>query len=339
LHDDVRIDDGKLAEARTALLLAAGEPLDEIRTGTPPPVEVKPIVGTGRRWAYALAGAAAVLVLVITGFLVTASSPGGTAAAAADLNAAADRVSASDPAIPAGKYQYRVTHSWSQGMIGLRTGKTLSFLQETVTETWMPADRTQEWMQRSTAGRRKWIVGSDKEAGRAIQKDSKPEVLRGRCGSFYPPAGQDPCGEEGGWSTPTPDWIAGLPKDPKALYERLRKDSPVNDRGDTELLVYAADALRTGLLPAKVRAELYRALGYLGNLEVMDRAANLEGKVGIAYGSDDGQVRQEIIVDPHNGEFIGEREVITSGKDRGQVVSFSSVTSAIVDKPLATPGR
>ncbi|WP_433015777.1 hypothetical protein [Kribbella sp. CA-294648] len=132
---------------------------------------------------------------------------------------------------------------------------------------------------------------------------------------------------------------AGLPGDPKALYKRLKKDAPRNSRGETELLVYAADALRTGQVPADVRSALYRALGHLDHLEVSDRVVNLAGKVGIAYGSDDGNTRQEIIIDPRTGDYIGERSVLTSGANRGRVDGFSSVTTAIADRIGVRPAR
>jgi hypothetical protein len=105
------------------------------------------------------------------------------------------------------------------------------------------------------------------------------------------------------------------------------------------LLVYAADALRTGQVPADVRSALYRALGNLNHLEISDRAVNLDGKVGIAYGSDDGNERQEIIIDARTGDYIGERQVVTSGEQRGQVIGFSSVATSIVDRIGTRPAR
>ncbi len=127
---------------------------------------------------------------------------------------------------------------------------------------------------------------------------------------------------------------------------QLKQDAPHNfrsdhlagvfGRGDNELVVYARDALRSGLLPAAVRASLYRALGYIDNLEVSDRAVNLDGKTGVALSTDDGKVREEIIIDPTTGDYIGGRTIGTTGPDRNRVSAFSSVTTTIVNAPLAT---
>ncbi|WP_328333838.1 CU044_5270 family protein [Kribbella sp. NBC_00382] len=327
LHDDVPTDDTRLEASRATFLATIDRPVRRKR----------------RRWTYALTAAAAVTTLVVGGFLVTTNSPGGTAEAKAALNSAADHVVAKDPVIPPGKYRYRVSHGWVMGMTETTPNHAVTYLEEQLTETWIPADRTQEWMQRSTStGKRKLAQGTQQEldaVNKMMNDNTPPEVLRAKCGDFYLDAGQQPCTRAGGWQDPTPEWAAGLPTDPKALYKRLKKDAPRNSRGETELLVYAADALRTGQVPADVRSALYRALGNLDHLEVSDRAANLDGKVGIAYGSDDGKERQEIIIDPRTGDYIGERQVVTSGKQRGQVVGFSSVAMSIVDRIGTRPTR
>ncbi|WP_020391613.1 CU044_5270 family protein [Kribbella catacumbae] len=325
LHGDVRTDQAELDTTRATFLAAVNRP-----------------VRRKRGWAYALTAAAAVVTLVATGFVVTTNSPGGTAEAKAGLNAAADHVVAKDPVIPPGKYRYRVSHAWNYGMTETSPNKGVSYLEESLIETWIPADRSQEWMERGVqTGNRKLISGTQQELEfvNRLMADSKPEVRRAKCGDFYLNEGEQPCARAGSWQDPTPEWAAGLPRDPKALYQRLKKDSPRNSRGETELLVYAADALRTGDVPADVRSALYRALGYLDHLEVSDRAANLAGKTGIAYGSDDGTERQEIIIDPRTGDFIGERDVVTSGKDRGRVIGFSSVATSIVDRIGVRPSR
>jgi len=325
LHGDVRTDQAELEATRATFLAAVNRP-----------------VRRKRGWAYALTAAAAVAALVVGGFVITTTSPGGTAEAKAGLNAAADHVVAKDPVIPPGKYRYRVTHAWHLGMTETGPNKIVSYLEESLIETWIPADRSQVWMQRSVqTGNRKLISGTQQELEfvNKLMADSLPEVLRAKCGDFHLPEGEKPCTRAGSWQDPTPEWAAGLPRDPKALYKRLKKDAPRNSRGETELLVYAADALRTGNVPADVRSALYRALGYLDHLEVSDRAANLAGKVGIAYGSDDGTERQEIIIDPRTGDFIGERDVVTDGKNRGQVMGFTSVTTSIVDQIGTRPAR
>jgi len=126
------------------------------------------------------------------------------------------------------------------------------------------------------------------------------------------------------------------------LYARLLADAPDHGRGNAELLVYAPDALRTGLVPADLRAALYQTLTRLDGVDLVDRAANLDGRVGTAIGIDDGQFRQDIIIDPATGAFIGEREVLTGdyeGAPDGTTFSFTAVNSAVVDTIGAIPNK
>lgn len=330
---DAEPDHARLAEARAQLMTAAGESAESsVRR---PSVAASPVDRTSvaappvrrRRWVYGLAAAASVAALVGTGVIVTSSTQGGSAEAKAELGAAADHITAKDPVVPAGKYLHRTARGWNEGLIS-GDGWNFRVLQETVDETWIPADKKAEWVLRRTeTGRHQWVTGSEEEGREhGVKFPVATDTERADCGGFYG-AG---CDRTGDWNDPTPSWIAGLPKDPKALYQRLKKDAPRNGRGETELLVYARDALQTGLLPADVRARLYRALGYLNDLEISDRAANLDGRSGIAYGSDDGEFRQEIIIDPATGAYIGERQVDTDGKGKGDVVSWTSMSTNVV---------
>ena len=42
--------------------------------------------------------------------------------------------------------------------------------------------------------------------------------------------GREPCALPGSWQTPNAEFFASLPRDPDALYERLRAD--IGDRGE-----------------------------------------------------------------------------------------------------------
>ena len=360
LHDDVRTDPSRLAATRAAILTTIDEPTDAPRQPVlqnhqqpaahehqqPVRREHQQPVRRTRRWAYSLVAAAAVVALVTTGFLVTASGPGGTAEAKSVLNMSAEHIGAKDLVVPPGKYLYRVDHSWQEARYD-NGGKQLRVLQEFQSETWIPANRADEWVRRSTyTGRHQWVTGSEEEAASLGIKVEQPDpkIEKAACGDFA--GSHQSCDFEGSWGDPTPAWIAGLPTDPKALYERLKQDAPHNfrsdhlagafGRGDNELVVYARDALRSGLLPAAVRANLYRALGYIDNLGVSDRAVNLDGRTGVALSTDNGEVREEIIIDPATGNYIGGRTIGTSGPDRNRVSAFSSVTTTIVAAPFAT---
>ncbi|WP_433167088.1 CU044_5270 family protein [Kribbella sp. CA-247076] len=322
LHAEVETDPERIEQTRKLFLEIVDQPVVEKRSRR-------------RRW---LIAAAAALALVAGGSLYTTTLTGGSAEAAVELDGAAQRISAaSDPVVAPGKYRYLVWHDWHQNFAET-PGGGLTYLDESVREVWIPADIRGTWYQRDTlTGRHQWIKGSDEEAREhGITFDRSSTRSSARCGAFY---GGGPCAGNGDWQDPSLDWIAGLPKDPKALYERLKKAGTIegNDRGETQLLVVAQDALRTGMLPAATRASLYRALGHLKDLKITDKAANLDGQIGIAYSSDDGSIREEIVIDPKTGAYIGSREVATSGPNRGRVLSYTSFTTSTAPAPWKTP--
>lgn len=105
---------------------------------------------------------------------------------------------------------------------------------------------------------------------------------------------------------------------------------------------YVNDVLRTGLVPAGVRAVLYQALALLPDLTVTQREANLAGRVGVALGVDDPSypTRDDIIVDPTTGRYIGERTVQLRAEDgvrAGMVTEFSAVTTVVAQRLGARP--
>jgi hypothetical protein len=162
---------------------------------------------------------------------------------------------------------------------------------------------------------------------------------RARCGDFHGSSGGSRAGScaarTGGWQQPTPAFLAGLPRDPAALYARLRADTKGHGRDpDAEVLVYATDALRTGLVPADVRAALYRAVAHLPGLKIVDHQANLDGRQGVALGmSDGGGGTQQIIFDPATGQFIGERSTDGHGRPEEITSVTTSVAAAIGVRP------
>ncbi|RKT55033.1 CU044_5270 family protein [Saccharothrix australiensis] len=289
-----------------------------------------------RRW---LAAAAVVAVLASGGVVaqtVLFSPDTATARAREALTGAAEIAArAEDPVLADGQYRYLATHAW-----WLRTTtadeRGFSYLNENLIETWIPADPDDEWLlRRRETGNRKWVKGTEAEAraaGAPIEESPWPEQ-RAKGGAF---TGNAP--EHGNWQFPGPEFLAGLPADPGRLYERLRRDSG----GGKQVLVYAADALRSGTVPAAVRANLLRALAHLPGLDVTDDAANLDGRRGVALGVSEDRERQEIILDPGTGEVIGERKVSDSlwaGVPKGTVTSYSAVTTAVVDGIGVTPAR
>lgn len=334
LRSDMPTDERALGDARAELLLAAGAPADFQST-----VDARPSRGW-LRWAVA----ASVVAVLVAGLLVVQTMRIGdraptASAAAAQLNSAADKIGASDPAQGPTQFRYVGTHAWWMASTSVNQ-QSFSYLAENLLETWVPADQKQDWLwRRDVTGKRKWLQGTEEQAraaGYPIDDAAWPEgEWRAPCGDWFAKdEGKQPCADPGSWQRPTPEFLAGLPRDPDQLFNRLKADAPENKRGHAEILVYAADALRSGLIPADLRAALYRALGKLPGLEITEQVANLDGRKGTAYGVNDGNIRQEIIVDPATGEFIGERETAAKDLDglpAGTVMTYTSVTTSIVD--------
>jgi len=288
-----------------------------------------------------LAAAAAVLVVAVIVVVVRGNPPQRAMVEVAQtLNTAADAQTRTvDEPVPAGWYRYIATH-W----MATSYGPSSAVLFGRRDELWVPADPTGEWfMQRTDTGERTRLLGTDQQvqnAGPDIR--SNPERLNGRCGAFYPDSG-DPCAAAGNWQSPTATFIAELPRDPHRLYDRLRADTKGHGRApDQEVLVYAADALRSGLLPADLRAALYRALTYLPTLEITQRATTLDGHTGTALGITAAGEQQDIVIDPATGAFIGERQRLTEDRDgipAGTTTESSTVRYNIVKKPWERPAR
>lgn len=337
-----------LAPARAALAAALEQPLPE-------PIRKR------RHWGR-LASAAAVVAALVGGGLVAENLVGGdqptASAAAMTLNrAAAAAIHEQDPVLEPGQYLYSDVDSWwSMTYLGTNTTRAqFVYIGQYVVETWVPANRNDQWMQRLTqTNNRHWIMGTEaaaKAAGIDLTAGPWPKgtsVHVAPCGNFVPQRGKKPScadGLGGAWSNPTPDWLAGLPTSPQAMLDRLRHDTAVSGPGqDDRILATASDALRTGLVPAKTRAVLYQALALLPELKITDKVANVDGRTGVALGIDnqrDGYT-QEFIVDPATGQFIGERQVTTragSGIPAGTVMEYTAVSASVVDAMGAAPSK
>ncbi|GIM96156.1 CU044_5270 family protein [Paractinoplanes toevensis] len=277
-----------------------------------------------------LAAAAVAVLIAIAGAAVVQRRhhpPGAMVEVAHTLSLAADAQSQNpDAPVPAGRYRYIVTHSLSMAY-----GPASSYRFGMRFETWVPADPDGEWVQRRTdTGERTYLVGGPGPD----DVRAEPETWRGRCGDFFPQPGVDSCDRPGNWQEPTASFVDDLTRDPRRLFDQLRRETDGHGRDpDQEVLVYAADALRSGLLPADLRAALYRALALLPALTITERTTTLDGHTGTALGIVAAGERREIVIDPVTGAFIGERTRLTADRDgipAGTVVGSSSVTYRVV---------
>jgi hypothetical protein len=288
--------------------------------------------GRRTRWI-----AAAAAVTVLTGAALAASTAdfgSNPATAAEELVKAAD-LAARVVDQPVGPGQYRYVVRRHRG-IGVVIGGNEASTQGSRVEEWIPADHRQEWLERRTSEvEPRWVPGHEGEGD--PDRARGPEEFRAACGmfSYYAADYPDRC-TVGGWNNPTPEFLASLPSEPKALYERMVADGGTGTSG---ALNSAGTALLTGRVPADVRADVYRALALMPGLVITEKRANIDGVEGVALGAQYHEHFSEIIINPADGAFIGTRE--TTAQDgvleKGTVVQAYSLTTAVVGSLGARP--
>jgi hypothetical protein len=243
------------------------------------------------------------------------------------------------------QYRYVATHGWWMGSFGTSTGMLLHLTEQWV-RLWIPARPERDWLlDREVTGRVRWLTGSAREAA-AEGFDLADAVPTGRYraayGDFYAVLDDlAPRCRPGTWHAPTPEFLARLPRDPPALLARLCADGP-EGRAASQPFARAVGALRSGLVPADLRAAFYAALVTLPAVTVEENATDLDGNARVALVHDDGPTRTELLVDPADGGFAGECDTLRTasrlGLAAGTVVLSTGVVSTVVDTLGGLPG-
>lgn len=279
-----------------------------------------------RRVAVILVAAAA-LIAAPVGFNLTGRPSGASVAAAGVLDRAA--IKAVDPAAKPEQY-WKIT---STG--GSMAGTTETRGGVEVTANWWVSSTTISYV--AVDGSRPTFTDS---RGGDVQRqiNGPPGVGRTAPSASIDTATLTPNDLPGGWQTPNRVFFDRLPRDVTALRERLYADADGHGQStDGEVLVLVADVLRSGLVPADLRAALYRVLKTVPDVEVTANAVTIQGRTGVALARTetvDG-ARQEIIIDPQSGLLIGERSVILEssiGQAVGTVLDETGVTRTLVDE-------
>ena len=309
-------------------------------TGTLAPATVSPI-GFRRRILMASAAAALLVGGIVVADVVRPSGPGATAEAAEVLNnAAAATIQTSDPAVGPGQYLKIETTELTGGGMQAADGSDISWQETTSGQVYVPADKNGEWVWNredrvpleSSSDAAK-AAAAELVKRRQAQPDGAPVlvgVLRAPGGAFY---GNEPAIISG---MPL-DEAAGLPRDPQALLNLIQERTKGAGKSpEIKALGTITDALRTGVIPADLRAALYKAAALIPGVTVADKQATIDGRTGVAIGipSPDGGSRQETIIDPTTGLLIGERNVLLKdypGFPAGTVTTWTSVRTSVVN--------
>ena len=314
--------------------LHALPPLPEYGRGAPPRLR--------RRVLLASVAAALLVGGVVVADVVRPGGPGATAEAAEILsNAAEATIRTSDPVVGPGQYLKIDTTELTWGGMQMPDGSDLSWQATVSDQLYIPADKDGEWVW--NRGERIPLESSSEAAKAAaaeiamlsqIGKDGLPNptvgIQRGQGGAFY---GQAPLLIIG----TTLNEAGGLPRDPGALLDLIyERTKGANKSPEIAAFVTIADGLRTGVVPADLRATMYKAAAMIPGVTVGDRQATVDGRTGIAIGipSLEGTSRADIIIDPVSGLVIGEQDVLLDdslGSPAGTVSSWTSVRTSVVD--------
>jgi len=353
LHREARTADAPLTDVRATVLAAAATSA--------------PVARRRRRFLPAVAAAAAVAAAVAGAVVFVPDGPAptptpGASVAAPEptteqdvtllsarqvLNDAADlTITAVDRPIAPGQFLHISEHgehtrSWmTLPAVGrpesTTTGYTL--LAGSRRDVWIPQDYTQEWLERrAVIGEPTWLGGTmpESEAPPMTPSDTDEGEWRGRCGDFFPLSKPvKVCGAPDDWDSPA--FYQGLPRDAAQLHQWLIDTTAHRGSTPSGMFHYGVQVLRAGLMPADLRADWYRALAMIDGVRVFGTVTTPDGRSGLAIGLDEQRERRELILDPTNGDFIGERMVAGPEPDMswippGTVTSLVSVTTTVVD--------
>ncbi|MFD8495948.1 CU044_5270 family protein [Amycolatopsis sp. NPDC059657] len=268
-----------------------------------------------------------------------------TLVAAEVLNKAADlSVGAVDQPVGPGQYRYINKHAWNTR--GQSTGVSVDAPDQTITgstylieqrfQTWIPADEKQVWLERrEVLGPLKWVAGTkpESETTPPAIMDTDTGERQGPCGDFFPKAKpKKVCGDVN--DSAQPAFYRNLPNDPDKMFARLKDMTKGRGSSPSAMFHFGLLVLEDGLMPAEQRANWYRALAKIDGVKVVETAANLDGRTGIALGIDGEHERRDLIIDPKTGAFIGVRSVAGEHPydawiKPGTVTEFSAVTTGV----------
>ena len=319
VRDDVAEPSTTALNAGRAALLEAAEP-----AAAKPIKPHRALRRAGWTTLGVVAAGGLATALVLGNVIGLAGWRGGADPAAADSlsRAAAATIKTADPVVGPGQYLEVSTKA-----VYAAISQSSTYLAHQDGQVYIPADHDADWVwvRDPETAAKTFGPASERQAAEEAPTTSAPDIIRAAQGAFYNGRPMD-------WG------LRALPHDPQQLLNYIYRTTA--GRGvspDGEALGTIADILRTGVVPAELRAVLYRALAGIPGVTISDTTATLDGRTGVAFGRDEGNgLRQEIIIDPATGLMIGEREVVLRegvlpGVPAGESMGWTSVTTTVVD--------
>lgn len=302
---------------------------------------------------------AAGLAVLVTGGVIAAQSltvngrpvVGAQAEAAELLNRAADVTLANGQRPGPGQYLYVRTTTRSLSGIGINTGiadgepepDLPNYFTNSVMEEWIPADFSGVWMRHDNASTATFASPRDGARWRAsgmlyLEPD---ERWTARFGDYIERTSTMP---EGSWQSPTPDFMAGLPRDPEALRDRLLADQWRGENEAWGALSAVSDAIHTGRVPADLSAAFFRALALVPGVEVVPGVVDLAGRTGVAISAGGSGATEQLIFDRDTGAYLGMRTLLDEADpahdlEAGVVFGTETMETAVVDRLGQVPTK
>lgn len=270
--------------------------------------------------------------LVATNVVGLAGWRGGADAAAAAVLEAAAVATTQTPDPIVGPGQYLLVHTSAVYMAGAQpdggreeASKFGYFLETFEQDLYVPSDRSDDWVQYRPAKEVAQTFGPMSEGAAAVFPRDPEELLRGPAGGFL-----------GGPADTSAQEYAALPRDPLRLLNWIYVETlGLGSSRDGEAFTWIGDQLKRGLVPADLRATMYRAAAMIPGVTSVENQANFDGRIGTAIRRAETEAGyDELIIDPVTGELIGERSVylLASGEiQAGTAASWSAVTVRVVD--------
>jgi len=298
--------------------------------GSLPAKERQPLKKVG---IFSVAAIAMVAVLVTADVIGPAGWRGAATAQAAQVlnDAAQTTIQSADPVVSPGQYlKIQSSNLWNSTFVD-ENGQHFQWLDTENMTMYIPANRMDEWVwQRSGRIPTVFFDEASKDyAANGHFETTAGETLRAANGGFHGPPDQS--------GFPSASYLDSLPRDPYLLLNNIHKKTLGQGQSvDGQALVFIADLLRTGMVPADLRAALYKAAALIPGVTVTDAQATLNGQRGVAIGrvEEASNMRQDIIIDPGTGLLIGERQVLTQTEGNipaGTATTLTTIETTVTD--------
>jgi hypothetical protein len=280
-------------------------------------------VGVG---ALALGAVAALVAAVVA--LPPSTGPADPSADASTMLRTAAKA-ADDPAVADGQFLRLATTAAYLATTSLdgRPESTIGYLDARTRETFIPADDNARPLELTTYVEPTVFFGAGAEefAARDRKRASEASTDTPRVVVAEPDA-----------TRPVED-LSSMPRDPEALLDYLVDFRYQTGSSDENVFAHVVDLLRSGTVKSDLRAALYEALALMPSVVITEQQTTLDDRRGTAIGLEtvDGASRQEIIIDPATGEYIGVRIVSVNGVGEipaGTTLEYTALTASVVDR-------